>query len=102
MDKLVEVETIKTPELYVDELTGFNTSINLAFVIGDFKVHVNWEEPYQDEKELYWRLSTSVDGYYNQTEINDGEPTAEKAQAFLYQTIFKGIFEEKALQVICP
>ncbi len=99
MNKTEVIETV-TPELYVDDLTGFNTNMNLAFVIGDFKVHVNWEEPYQGETELYWRLSTSVNGYYNQTEINDGEPTAEKAQSFLYETILKGIFEEKALQVV--
>jgi hypothetical protein len=99
MNKTEVIETVP-PVIDADEFTGFNTNMNLAFVIGDFKVHVNWEKPYEDETELYWRLSTSVNGFYSQTEINDGEPTAGKAQSFLYETILKGIFEEKALQVV--
>jgi hypothetical protein len=97
-EKVIQV----TPVIDVDDLTGITPDINLAFQIGDFTVRVIWEEPYTSFPGKEWRFTTSIHGYIKMSANSESEwdkPTVEKAQAFLYDTIFKGIFEDKTLRV---
>lgn len=86
MDKLVEVETIKTPTVDVDELTGFPDGYKMIFQIRQFNVCAEVIE--EGEETEY---SVTIEGVYNaQKFLRD--PNAEDAQKFLYKTILDGIF----------
>ena len=96
-----------TPDATVpDSALGF-VGVDIVFQIGDFKVFVNWDlvpvyDPFDWQNEPQWKFSLTHGNFHTESDWSDQEPTAKQAQEFLYESLLKGIFEDKTLQVICP
>jgi hypothetical protein len=96
-----------TPSVAVPDSALGLERVDLIFQIGDFKVFVNWDivpvyDPFDWQDEPQWKFSLTVGNFHTESDWNDGQPSAKQAQEFLYESLLKGIFEEKTLQVICP
>lgn len=94
MSKTEVIETV-TPVIEVpDSVLGFTADTELAFKIGKYTVNAEYDPEYSVTQ---YRLSI---GSLDCEQESLYSPSAENAQAFLYEVILKGIFEEGTLEVV--
>jgi hypothetical protein len=84
-----------TPEIGVDELTGFPEGYKMTFQIKGFNVYAEVLDEYGEETQY----SIIIRGIYNEQTFGN-KPSAEDAQKFLYKTILDGIFIDDNFTVV--
>jgi hypothetical protein len=84
-----------TPEIDVDELTGFPEGYKMIFQIKSYQVRAEVLDEYGEETQY----SIIIRGIYNEQTFGH-KPNADDAQTFLYKTIIDGIFITGDFEVV--